>query len=138
MMHRASIRCPGAHNLGQVDGDRGGATQARPDDRIKLLEQEILHPLDIACRNGCPSCSEHAENGANNQIRVAADYPEVFADVAMTDQKGPLWISIMIDQIDTAQRMTDVASVYQWKATAGIGQSPLQLHLPHPATPVRL
>jgi hypothetical protein len=36
------------------------------------------------------------------------------------------------------QRLTDVASLYQWNATAGIGQSPLQLHLPRPATPVCL
>ena len=46
--------------------------------------------LDILFRNGCPSCSEHAENGANHQIRVADDGPEVFTDIAITDQKGPL------------------------------------------------
>jgi hypothetical protein len=100
----------------QVDRNRGSGSQARPDDRIKLTDQEVRYPLDMAFRNGCPSCSEHAENGANHQIRVAADSPEVLTDIAIADQKGPLWISIMIDQIDTVYRPADVASLYQWKA----------------------
>jgi hypothetical protein len=54
-----------------------------------LTDQEVRYPLDMAFRNGCPSCSEHAENGANHQIRVAADGPEVLTDIAIADQKGP-------------------------------------------------
>ena len=85
----------------QVDRNRDSESQARPDDRIKFTDQEVLYPLDIAFRNGCPSCSEHAENGLDHQIRVAADGLEVLTDIAIIDEKVALWISIMINQIDT-------------------------------------
>jgi hypothetical protein len=111
--HRLTGELPICFLARQVDRKRGSGSQARPDDRIKLIDQEVLYPLDIVLWNGCPSCSEHSENGANHQVRVAADGPEVFRDIATTDQKGPLWISIMIDQIDAVYRSADVASSYR-------------------------
>src|SRR5262245_6297045 len=130
MSRRIASACFTTLLSGQVDRNRGSGSQARPDDRIKFTNQEVPYPLYIAFRNSCPSCSEQSENGANHQIRVAADDPEVFTDIAITDQKGPLWISIVIDQIDTVYRLADVARLYQRKPKAVIGKDPLQFHPP--------
>src|SRR5262245_39749097 len=98
--------------------------------RIQLFNEVVLDTLDILLGNRSPRCPKHSSNGEGRHSRVIAQGLEVVTDITAPDQNWSIGIAVMIEEIDTKDRMAGVGSRQQRKPMTGIGHSPLQIHPP--------